>query len=139
MTDYTNWKIEKSVINYTGDDETKKAAAQAAQEEYTAVAEWCNETGRYSIEEDETYYKVVALPEPTPPSEDELKSRVRAVRDSYLLATDYTQLPDAPFTPEEKAQYAEYRQYLRDYTETPNWWLENPKTFEEWLNDDEVA
>lgn len=132
MTDYKNWKIEKSVINYTGQDEEKQKAAQAAQDEYTAVAEWCNESGQYTIEDDGTYYKVVAIPEPTPASEDELKAQVRAVRDSYLLATDYTQLPDAPFTAEEKAQYAEYRQYLRDYTDTPNWWLENPKTFEEW-------
>jgi hypothetical protein len=132
MTDYSNWKVLKSVINYTGDDEEKQKAAQAAQEEYTAVAEWCNESGKYSIEEDETYYKVVAIPEPTPPTEDELKAQVRAVRDSYLQATDYTQLPDAPFTAEEKAEYADYRQYLRDYTETEDWWESNPKTFEEW-------
>ena len=116
---YENWKILKS-------DLAEK------QEEYTAVAEWSNESGQYTIEDDGTYYKVVALPEPTPPSEDELKTQVRAVRDSYLLATDYTQLPDAPFTAEQKAQYAQYRQYLRDYTETEEWWLENPKTFDEW-------
>ena len=134
MTDYTNWKIEKSVINYTGQDEEKQKAAQAAQDEYTAVAEWCNESGKYSIEDDGMYYKVVAIPELTPPSEDELKAQVRAVRDSYLLATDFTQLPDAPFTAEQKTQYADYRQYLRDYTETENWWLENPKTFDEWKN-----
>lgn len=126
---YENWKVLKSVINYIGDDEEKQAQAQSAQGEYTAVAEWCNESGRYSIEDDGTYYKVVAIPEPTPPSEDELKSQVRAVRDSYLQETDFTQLPDAPFTSEEKLQYAQYRQYLRDYTEGENWWLSNPMDF----------
>ena len=116
MTDYSNWKIVKT------DYEEK-------QEEYTAVAEWCNESGKYHIEDDGTYYKTVKNPEP---SIDELKSQVRAVRDSYLQETDFTQIPDAPFTTEEKAQYAQYRQYLRDYTEGENWWLQNPKTFEEW-------
>lgn len=66
------------------------------------------------------------------PTEDELKQRVRSVRDGYLKDTDFTQLNDAPFTSEEKLQYAQYRQYLRDYTEGDNWWLQNPKTFEEW-------
>ena len=115
---YENWKILKSEIEEKAD-------------EYSQVAEWCNENG-YTIVEDGKYYKTVKLPEPTPPSEDELKAKVRDVRDSYLLATDYTQLPDAPFTPEQKAQYAEYREYLRNYTETEEWWLEKPKTFEEW-------
>jgi hypothetical protein len=66
------------------------------------------------------------------PAEDELKQRVRSVRNGYLKDTDFTQLNDAPFTSEEKLQYAQYRQYLRDYTEGENWWLNNPKTFEEW-------
>lgn len=113
---YENWKILKSELN-------------EKQEEYSQVAEWCNNNGEYHIEDDGTYYKTVKNPEP---SIDELKAKVRAVRDSYLQETDFTQLPDAPFTTEEKAQYAQYRQYLRDYTEGENWWLNNPKTFEEW-------
>lgn len=66
------------------------------------------------------------------PTEDELKQRVRSVRNEYLKDTDFTQLNDAPFTSEEKLQYADYRQYLRDYTDTEDWWLSNPKTFDEW-------
>lgn len=65
-------------------------------------------------------------------TEDELKERVRIVRNRYLQDTDFTQLNDAPFTSEQKLQYAQYRQYLRDYTKGENWWLNNPKTFEEW-------
>lgn len=67
------------------------------------------------------------------PSEEELKNRVKSVRNNYLYATDFTQIPDSPFTKEEKSKYAEYRQYLRDYTENENWWLENPLRFEEWI------
>lgn len=67
------------------------------------------------------------------PSEEELKNKVRNVRNQYLYSTDFTQLPDAPFTAEKKEQYANYREYLRDYTNQENWWLQNPLTFEEWI------
>lgn len=116
MTDYSNWKILKSEL-------------PEKQAEYSAVATWCNESGEYHIEDDGVYYKTVANPTP---SEDELKKAVRVVRNGYLQDTDFTQLNDAPFTTEEKAQYAGYRQYLRDYTDTADWWLQNPKTFDEW-------
>lgn len=115
MTDYSNWKILKTDL-------------PEKQKEYSEVAEWCNENG-YHIEYDGTYYKTVKNPEP---SEEQLKEAVRAVRNGYLQETDFTQLPDAPFTTEEKSQYAQYREYLRDYTETEDWWLQNPKTFDEW-------
>lgn len=116
MTDYSTWKILKSELN-------KK------QEEYSAVAEWCNESEEYHIEEQGDFYAVSYNVAPT---EDELKSRVREVRNHYLQEYDFTQLPDAPFTAEAKELYAGYRQYLRDYTNGENWWLQNPKTFEEW-------
>ena len=111
---YENWKILKSELD-------------EKQEEYSEVAEWCNESG-YHIEDDGINYKVVK----NVISEETLKNIVRSVRDSYLQETDFTQLPDAPFTTEEKAQYAQYRQYLRDYTEGENWWLENPMDFNSW-------
>lgn len=118
MTDYSDWKILKTELS-------EKSG------EYYAVARWCNDSGEYHIEDDGTYYKTVRNPEP---SIDELKAQVRAVRDSYLQETDFTQLPDAPFTSEEKLQYAQYREYLRDYTENADWWLQNPLTFDEWKN-----
>lgn len=65
MTDYSNWKVLKSVINYTGNDEEKQAKAWAAQEEYTAVADWCKDNP-YTIEETEEYYQTVYVSEPEP-------------------------------------------------------------------------
>lgn len=115
MTDYSNWKILK----------TELAEKQA---EYTEVANWCNENG-YHIEDDGTYYKVVKNSEPTQVQKEQ---KVRNVRNQYLQAYDFTQLPDAPFTSEEKLQYAQYRQYLRDYTDGENWWQQYPLTFDEW-------
>lgn len=78
------------------------------------------------------YFQIGDEPKPYVPTEDEMKESVKRIRNSYLQQTDFTQLSDAPFTVEEKAEYAEYRKYLRDYTEEENWWLQNPKTFEEW-------
>ena len=68
---------------------------------------------------------------PQEPIEDKQKE-VRAIRNDYLSKYDFTQLVDAPFTEQEKEKYAQYRQYLRDYTNQENWWEQNPLTFEEW-------
>lgn len=41
---------------------------------------------------------------------------IRSQRNELLKNTDWTQLADAPFTPEEKSEYSTYRQALRDIT-----------------------
>ena len=43
-----------------------------------------------------------------------LKSQVRMVRDRYLSLTDFTQLLDVPFSSQVKAEFAIFRQQLRD-------------------------
>lgn len=43
---------------------------------------------------------------------------VRLKRDSLISATDWTQMPDAPLTPEKKAEFTAYRQALRDLPQT---------------------
>lgn len=64
---------------------------------------------------------------------EQKKAEVRAVRNQYLEETDkYVALSDFPITDEEREQYKAYRVYLRDYTLEDEWWLANPKTFEEW-------
>ena len=50
MTDYSSWKILKTEI----DEKT---------EEYSQVAEWCNNGGEYHIEDTGEYYEVVKNPE----------------------------------------------------------------------------
>ena len=63
MTDYSNWKILKS-------ESDEKA------EEYSQVAEWCNNGGEYHIEfyideNDIEWYRTVKNPEPLPPTKEE--------------------------------------------------------------------
>ena len=42
----------------------------------------------------------------------------RRIRDSFMAVTDWTQMPDAPLTPEKKAEFTAYRQALRDIPQT---------------------
>ena len=42
---------------------------------------------------------------------------VRDTRNTLLQISDWTQLPDSPLSPEKKAEWAAYRQQLRDITE----------------------
>lgn len=63
---------------------------------------------------------------------EQCKEQVRAVRNRYLEGTDKFLIADYPITDEEREQYKAYRVYLRDYTLEDEWWLANPKTFEDW-------
>lgn len=59
---------------------------------------------------------------------------IKAKRNALLEATDKYLLPDFPISEEEKAQYKMYRHYLRDYPSNPNWYLMEPKTFDDFIN-----
>ena len=50
--------------------------------------------------------------------DEEPISVVRAVRNYLLSECDWTQLPDSPLTDEQRADWATYRQALRDITTT---------------------
>lgn len=61
------------------------------------------------------------------------KEQVRSVRNRYLEQTDkYLSVTDFPIMDEQKEQYRQYREYLRHYPETTDWYLSNPKTYDEW-------
>lgn len=53
----------------------------------------------------------------------------RKRRDQKLADCDWTQLPDAPLTAEQRAAWGEYRQSLRDVPDTVNadGWVAWPK------------
>lgn len=70
---YKNWKILKSELN-------------EKQEEYSKVAQWCNESGQYHIEEQGEYYTVAKNAEPT---EEEIKQARIAELKQKLAETDY--------------------------------------------------
>lgn len=67
------------------------------------------------VENDDT--PAERTPEPLPEARDALRVR----RDDLLFACDWTQLPDAPLTDAQKAEWRVYRQALRDVPETGIW------------------
>lgn len=70
------------------------------------------------------------------PTVEELQAQVRAVRNGYLEKyVDPKQLVLVweGLSIDERNTYAEYRKYLLDYTNSDDWWLANPMTFDEWL------
>ena len=83
---YINWKIEKEKLNYIGQDEELQKQAEEAQNEYTNVANWCNEGQEYHIEDTGEYYEVVKNQEPT---HEELIQREIQQLKQYLAQTDY--------------------------------------------------
>lgn len=89
---YENWQILKT-------------EADEKAEEYSAVAEWCNNSGQYTIEDDGTYYKVAAIPEPTAA---ELAEREINELKAFLAATDYVVIKIA----EGSATAADYEDVL---------------------------
>ena len=63
---------------------------------------------------------------------EQRKEQVRSVRNQYLEQTDKYMITDYPITDDERELYKQYREYLRDYTLSENWWEHSPMTFEEW-------
>ena len=123
---YKNWKILKSELNQK-------------QEEYSKVAQWCNETQEYTIEDDGECYKVVKIPEPT---EEEIKENVRTICSQYINNISWrverynTQKELGIETSDITETYLkilEYMQYLRNFDKQEGkWWMSNPLIFEEW-------
>ena len=130
-----------------------EAAQKWAREHGTSFEEDVSKREPYEQEHEETYMnpttgadevKLVKTPtlkrfwvigdEPKPcvPTEDELKARVRSVRNQYLNQTDKLMLVDYPITDGERELYKQYRVYLRTYPECRDWYKANPKTYEEW-------
>ena len=63
---------------------------------------------------------------------EQKKAEVRSVRNQYLEQTDKFMIADYPIVDDERELYKQYREYLRDYTLSENWWEHSPMTFEEW-------
>jgi len=101
------------------------------------AASWCNETGN-KIEEIEPTQEgarrfqiqeiIITV--------EEQKTDARTIRDEYFgLYVDWYQskpLLWAEMSETDKTDIENYREYLKHYTDAPEWWLNNPKTFDEW-------
>lgn len=66
-----------------------------------------------------TQVNIPTPPAPPVPTTEQLAATARGERDSKLYQSDWTQLPDVPLTSGVKAQWATYRQALRDVPQQP--------------------
>lgn len=108
-----------------------KIGDKLTKENYTQGAIWCNKNNATI---NPVTWVIEAIPEPTV---EELQAKVREVRNNYLVQyVDPKQLVMVwnGLSEEERQLYADYRQYLLDYTELEDWYLSNPMTLEEWKN-----
>lgn len=96
---YENWKILKS-------------EADEKAEEYSSVAEWCNESGKYHIEDTGEYYEVVKNAEPS--EEDIKQARINELK-QLLADTDYVviKIAEGSATTEEYASVIANRKEWR--------------------------
>lgn len=142
--DYSDWKVLASELNYqsNGDYEDeentkKEELSESLHKEYQEVANWCNESGKYHIEEATedgvTYYKVAANPEPT---EEEKEAHVREIRDSYLVeyVDPYVTNPLrwADLSEEEQTNITNYRLYLLNVPQEESFPDNKVMTYDEW-------
>ena len=93
--------------------------------------------GMEEMEVEQAYDGTWYLQGYAPEKSQEVKEQaVRVVREQYFA--DYVDWYQSKpllweeMTEEEKADIANYRKYLMDYTNQENWWEENPLTFEKW-------
>ena len=87
-------------------------------------------------------WEYVEKQKPQEPTEEEQKENIRSVCSSYINEISWrverynTQKElgiETSDTAETYLKILEYMQYLREYDEqTGEWWLEEPKTFEDW-------
>ena len=135
---YENWKILKSEV-------------EEKQEEYTEVAEWCNDGQEYHIdlyidENDVEWYRTIKNPEPLPPTKEELDAqnanRVRSIRGEYMAETlnkverYETQKAVGLDTTESEDTYRNYLlylQYLRDVPQSADFPNIEVLTFDKWV------
>lgn len=92
---YENWKILKSDL-------------PEKQDEYSQVAEWCNTTGKYHLEEQGEYYAVVKNPEPLPPTDEEIRQMRIQYRREHIddqTAERSRKMANGTWTEEDEAEY----------------------------------
>ena len=162
----TNFTYNQTIEYIDGTRDLNFEAAQRwAREHGTSFEEDVTKREPYEQEHEETYMnpttgadevKLVKTPtlkrfwvigdEPKPyippePTDEELQSRARQVRNAYMESTQNridryrNQKEVGIVTTDSEATYKlllQYTQYLRDYPNGDNWWVKNPMLFDEW-------
>jgi len=105
----------KSFVIYNGDGEILRSGVcvdtdfdiQAREGEFILEAS-CKDTKNHKVVDGQVIYSKRV------PTVEEMLRAIRRDRDMNLSKSDWTQVNDAPLTPEKKQEWATYRQQLRD-------------------------
>ena len=109
--------VDRSAYDTPAAYQTALAAAKSsflsaiAPEDHTARE---GSADPYTQKWDTVNNKLIAY---TPPDDTDYAAINRGRRDSRLVESDWTQLPDSPLTSTKKTEWATYRQELRDLPE----------------------
>lgn len=99
-------------IRHSDDDQLPEDAVEISEPEYQALLDGSS-AGQVIVWDAEEGKP--ALIDHAPTWDD-----IRAERRPLLRNSDWTQMPDSPLSPEKKAEWATYRQALRDITSAPS-------------------
>lgn len=118
------------------DDNRGKEAVNAARGRFTVDYIGSREGDTVLTDETiaalETGEKVIRDGEVVDRPAEEKEAEARVQRNSLLADSDKYMISDFPATEEERAEYAAYRQYLRDYPASADFPATPAKSFEEW-------
>ena len=118
MTDYTNWKILKTELD-------------EKQEEYLQVAEWCNNSNGYFIDDsDELYYTVKKII----PSQKSILQEEYIYLQQKLKKTDYITNKLAEVVDDMDA-YREMKNHYSEQLSQRKFWRQRIKEIENELKD----
>lgn len=122
MTDFSDWKVLKEVVNYDGDDVDKQAAQQQASAEFDAAIAWCNENN-YGIGEDDLYYFTKPNTPPTYEEVRQMRIRYRREHIDDQTAERSRKQANGTWTADDEAAYlaldAEVTAYIEEHFPYP--------------------
>jgi hypothetical protein len=122
MTDFSEWKVLKEVVNYDGDDADKQAAQQQASAEFDAAIAWCNENN-YGIGEDDLYYFTKPNTPPTYEQVRQMRIEYRREHIDDQTAERSRKQANGTWTDDDEAAYlaldAEVTAYIEEHFPYP--------------------
>lgn len=131
MTDYTNWKIKKSLIHYIGDDIELNKKKTAAMNEYSEVSSWCIEKKDYCIDDDDMYYFVNKS---HAPSKETLLHQEYMELKNKLKLTDYITNKLAEVV-DDMVAYNEMKEHYSEQLSQRKFWRQRIREIEEELKE----
>lgn len=113
MTKYIIHNSDGEILRY---GQCQEGVSQANDGEFQINVDWTDDVSDYTVQNGILVRKEQAVLDAQ--VLEKQKINMRSYRDNLLSACDWTQVPDSPLTDAKKAEWATYRQALRDLPST---------------------